>query len=34
MRKKSTSEMMNLFLNFETVGARLSSHRVVNFDSY
>jgi len=34
MRKKSTSEMMKLSLNFKTIRARLPSHRVVNFDSY
>jgi len=34
IREKSTSEMIKLFLNFETIGAKLSSDRVVNFDSY
>ena len=34
MRKKSTSEMMKLSLNFKTVGTGLPSDWVVNFDSY
>ena len=34
IRKKSTSEMMKLSLNFEIIRARLSSDKVVNFDSY
>ena len=33
MRKKSTREI-KLFLNFKIIRIRLSSHKVVDFDSY
>jgi len=34
MRKKRTSKMIKLSLDFKIVGARLPSNQVINFDSY